>query len=87
MNARLWKYLPNSDGSLCPGLDLNQGSGGEYIYMYMEKGKGKEVTHPIRDIIFIVANYNSPSWPGYYVHPIDLNRGAKGKYIWLAWTY
>ncbi len=83
MNAGLWEYLPNSDGSLCPGLDLNQGSGGEYLYMYMKKGN----TLPIKDIIFIVANYNSPSWPGFYVHPIDLNRGAGGKYIWLAWTY
>jgi hypothetical protein len=83
LNYDQWEYIPNSEGMSCPGLDLNMGSGGEYIFLYLKKGTSR----PIQQIGFLVSTKNDPSWPGYFVHPLDLNKGSGGKYIWIAWKY
>lgn len=104
-----WEFVPNSDGSSCPGLDLNEDAGGHYVYLYSSAAKSfsNQCTSsnkfganriccdtrtnpscdssPITDIKIISSYRNEPSYPGYFVHPQDLNQGTKGPHVWIAW--
>ena len=45
-------------------------------------------TRPIKNIRVFSSSKNSPAYSGYYVDPQDLNEGASGSYVFLAWqTY
>jgi len=63
-------------------IDLNEGIGGDYIYVGFSRGED-----PVTNLNFV--SYSRPQenppegwlWPG----PYDLNKGAGGKYIYLAY--
>ncbi|WP_125564288.1 hypothetical protein [Pseudoalteromonas rubra] len=62
--------------------DLDQGVGGDYIYSGYQQLPGQSVT------VILVKAYDSPqknSISGWEWSPIDLNSGAKGKYIYMYW--
>ncbi|MCG7564195.1 MULTISPECIES: hypothetical protein [Pseudoalteromonas] len=62
--------------------DLNQGVGGDFLYVGYQQLPDQAVTA----INFIA--YDSPqenSIPGWEWSPIDLNSGAGGKYIYMYW--
>lgn len=110
-----WNYIPNSDNSSCPGMDLNKGVGGKRIYLYsstsrkfptycntkqMKRANAANTvccdplsnptcaTRPIKNIRVFSTTKNKPTYSGYYVDPQDLNEGASGVYVFLAWqTY
>lgn len=71
-------------------LDLNKGAGGDYIYVGY-----KTTTDKSKALRGIVANYfdkaNSSNLNfeevNYTIIKTDLNKGAKGKYIYLYYTY
>lgn len=63
--------------------DLNQGAGGEYIYLCYTEGAG--LGAKITDITVIAGD--SPDVPvpaGYTKLDTDLNKGAGGKYVYLC---
>lgn len=62
--------------------DLNEGSGGKYIYLaYRDTASGPFIT----DITFIIGENSGIAAPsGYTRLPEDLNQGASGKFIYLC---
>lgn len=71
-----------------PG-DLNEGAGGAYVYLCYKTGISD---YPIRRLTVLVGK-NTQSPPGFYKvnnyysnSPQDLNEGAGGNYIWLAYS-
>lgn len=70
--------------------DLNEGAGGAFIYLCYKK----EITNnPIRRIAILIGENAQPD-PGFYFGKNyysgvkqDLNQGAGGNYIWLAFSY
>ena len=80
-----------SAGQQCPpryirvNQDLNQGSGGHYIYLCYSTDPifGDAVT----EILVVASTSGSVVTPyGYTLIPEDLNKGAKGKYIYLMYS-
>lgn len=66
---------------------MNDGAGGEYIYLYYKKGtKGEYDTDGITDML-LVTGKNAFAPAGYDRLSVDLNRGAGGKYIYLCYRY
>lgn len=87
-------FITNSqsvpDGYVKMPQDLNEGAGGAFIYLCYKKMK---TAQPIRRIEVLVGENTAPS-PGFYyaknAHSKvkqDLNQGAGGNYIWLAYSY
>ena len=63
--------------------DLNEGAGGQYIFICLQKGTGANV---ITDIAIIMGDNSSISAPaGYTKISTNLNMGAGGKYIYLCY--
>lgn len=63
--------------------DLNQGAGGEYIYLCYKEAY--TVGPFITDITFVVGDSPGVAAPaGYTKIDVDLNKGARGKYIYLC---
>jgi hypothetical protein len=63
-------------------VDLNQGAGGDYIYVCYKKGVGA----PITGLAVTLGNAPPPAPVGYTRINVDLNRNAGGDYIWLWYT-
>jgi hypothetical protein len=63
-------------------VDLNQGAGGDFIYLCYAKGVGA----PITGLIVTVGKDSVPGEEGYTKIDVDLNRGAGGNFIWLWYT-
>jgi hypothetical protein len=63
-------------------VDLNQGAGGDYIYLCYKKGVGAPITG-----IAVTINDNPPPSDAEYTRiDVDLNRGSSGDFIWLWYT-
>ncbi|MCX7987156.1 MAG: hypothetical protein N2662_09485 [Bacteroidales bacterium] len=72
--------------------DLNQGAGGDFIYLVKRtKLRGTSFVDPwynippIRDILIISTNKPLSSYTGWNLIPVDLNKGAGGKWIYLCY--
>jgi hypothetical protein len=63
-------------------VDLNQGAGGDFIYLCYKKGAGA----PVTGVTITLGNGVPPPDAGYTIIPVDLNRNAGGDYIWLWYT-
>ena len=69
--------------------DLNKGAGGKFIYLCYHKSAVdtiNEKANPncIDDILFVIGE-GAPPPPGYTKIDVDLNKGAKGAYIYLCY--
>ena len=68
-------------------VDLNKGAGGEYIYLCKKYGQSGRHVDGIRDIVIIGGDSSTIPPPYDYTKtPVDLNKGAGGKYIYLCYT-
>lgn len=83
------------DGYVLVDKDLNAGAKGDYIYMCYELGQGKSnsITNCLLDEASKAANpAHGIPWTirgkraNYYRHSMDLNKGAKGQYIYFYHT-
>ncbi len=83
-------------GTECPagyekiGADLNKKAGGEFIYLAYKKGSAEQSDKfGITDLsVLDVGMINSNvihTYKDYIVRPIDLNKGAGGDYLYLAY--
>jgi len=86
-----WNICGQSFGS-GGWTDLNQGAGGDYIYLVQRtKWLGQRFVDPfynvppIKDILIISSNQKLSSYPGWTLIPVDLNKGAGGKWIYLCY--
>ena len=84
-----WTVVTNSNGYGYPGADLNEGAGGDWIYLY--ENRSKDCGDPIKEIA-IVATTSSSYTPccGWHIsnldkNIVDMNRGAGGKFIYLIY--
>ncbi|MPY52985.1 hypothetical protein [Streptomyces acidicola] len=73
---------PAPPGWIKDPTDLNEGAGGEYLYLAYEKDGA---ARPVTDIYFLIGE-DQPVPPGYEKIDVDLNKGAGGKYIYLTFT-
>lgn len=75
------------DGYTKIKVDLNRGAGGKYIYLCYKTATSAEdpCLKEIRGVYASTANaYTLPSWWEWVSDRADLNKGSKGKYIYLA---
>lgn len=64
-------------------VDLNEGAGGDYIYLCIKRGSDQE--NAIDDIRLISQWFKGCQPPaGYEKVDLDLNKGAGGRYIYLC---
>ncbi|MEJ5315814.1 MAG: hypothetical protein WHS63_02290 [Tenuifilum sp.] len=86
--------ISNSAGFGYPGIDLNWGAGGDYIYLYQTRVSG--ILNPyegykpwskIKEIGVYFARTSALSQvpAGWKRIPVDLNKGAGGSYIYLIY--
>jgi hypothetical protein len=62
--------------------DMNQGAGGDFIYLCYKKGIGAPITG-----LAVTLNNSVPQNPERWTKiDVDLNRGAGGDFIWLWYT-
>jgi hypothetical protein len=69
--------------------DLNKGAGGDFIYACIRKEPVNVIKYgsirPVTDLKVVMGDSASVGAPaGYEKVPVDLNRGAGGKYIYLC---
>lgn len=64
-------------------VDLNEGAGGDYIYLCIQRGTDKAKAI---DDIKLISQWDKGCQPpaGYEKVNLDLNQGAGGKYIYLC---
>ena len=72
--------------------DINQGCGGNYIYLFKRMGNLAGIVnapvHPITGIGVLYGDSNSISAPAGWIRcPEELNKNAGGKFIYLIYTY
>jgi hypothetical protein len=78
-----------SSGIQCPtsftkyGVDLNQGAGGDFIYLCYKRGIGAPVTGIG---VSLSRDPVSQAPDGWTLVPVDLNRNAGGFYAYLYYT-
>ena len=66
------------------GTDLNATVGGDYIYC----GYQLDGDTPIMEVDFIdYSSAQSATIDDWNWSPVDLNKGARGKYIYMYWRY
>lgn len=76
-------------GAACPagfnrfGMDLNQGVGGEFIYLCLKYDPNP--AEAVTDIRFVEGQGANPE-PGFTIIRKDLNKGASGAYVYLTYT-
>ncbi|MGE4289710.1 MAG: hypothetical protein AB7E36_13585 [Salinivirgaceae bacterium] len=67
--------------------DLNDGAGGDYIYLIYSKDLediyGNSPTSAIKNIAIVSGNSSGITYSDWAKVPVDLNKGAGGKYIYL----
>ncbi len=63
-------------------VDLNQGAGGDFIFVCYKKGVGA----PITGLYVTLDGGQPPAEPVYSKIDVDLNRNAGGDYIYLWYT-
>ena len=78
-----------SSGIQCPAgftkypVDLNQGDGGDFIYLCYKRGVGA----PVTDIdVSVSRNAVTQAPDGWTLIPVDLNRNAGGYFLYLYYT-
>lgn len=77
-----------ADGYVLEPHDLNQGAGGDFVFI------GKQVqdfaaasrASPVLDLVAVTGSSSVGAPAGYVRHPVDLNKGAGGDYIYLCST-
>ncbi|KJY36620.1 hypothetical protein [Streptomyces sp. NRRL S-495] len=62
--------------------DLNEGAGGEFLYLAWELNGTKK---PVTDLYIVEGESEEPP-RGYYKISTDLNKGAGGKYLYLSFS-
>lgn len=69
-------------------VDLNKGAGGEFIFVGKKFGDAETGTErPLLNLVGIEGDSSSiPAPPGYQKYPTDVNKGAKGRFIYLCST-
>lgn len=78
-----WTVVENSNGKGYPGTDLNEGAGGDWIYVY--ESRHEYSGDPITKIGIAESSFSSFNIPGWQLINVDLNKGAGGKYIWFIY--
>ena len=63
-------------------VDLNQGAGGDYVYLCYKRGVGA----PITGLAVTLGNGAPPAGAVQTRINVDLNVGAGGDYVWLWYT-
>ena len=73
---------PTPAGFTKINVDLNQGAGGDFIYLCYKRGVGAPITG-----LAVTVNSGSPPSDAEYVRwNLDLNRNAGGAYIYLWYS-
>lgn len=72
--------------------DLNAKAGGDFIYVCFKRASSEQIKYsnlrPITDLKIIIGDSDSiPAPTGFEKIPVDLNKGAKGKFIYLCKKY
>lgn len=83
-----WQVVRNSNGYGYPGTDLNEGAGGDWIYLYKYPGTIDAITD-----ITVIATHEKyyevvqRLEKGWYEFAVlgDINKGAGGKYIYILY--
>lgn len=75
-------YVVTPEGYTRINVDLNQGAGGDYMYLCWKKGVGA----PITGLAVTLNGGQPPSDARYTRINVDLNRNAGGDYVWLWYT-
>jgi hypothetical protein len=80
------KDIPADFGYTKIPVDLNQGAGGDFIYLTFKKDSSGT---PITDLKVVYAGERSRirAPQGYDLIDVDLNKGAGGEYIYLCKTH
>ena len=65
-------------------VDLNKGTGGEYVYLCYSTTQGGSPINFIQ--VFAGSSEDFSIQNGYESVPYDLNKGAGGKYIYVCYT-
>jgi hypothetical protein len=80
------KDIPADFGYTKIPVDLNQGAGGDFIYLTFKKESSGT---PVTDLQVVYAGESSgiQAPRGYELINVDLNKGAGGEYIYLCKTY
>jgi hypothetical protein len=76
-----WSIQPPPGYTKIP-VDLNQGAGGDYIFLCYKKGVGA----PITGLHITFESHTPPADRQWTRINVDLNRNAGGSYIWLWYT-
>ncbi|MCR5635738.1 MAG: metallophosphoesterase [Clostridiales bacterium] len=77
----VYQAVTSKDGTV---VDFNKGCGGEYIYCYYTKDTVyRPITSIAIDVKECMAEYNTVMWYDEPALAADLNKGAKGDYIYL----
>lgn len=74
--------IPAPPGYTKIPVDLNQGAGGDYIFLCYKKGVGA----PITGLHITFETHTPPTDRQWTRINVDLNRNAGGSYIWLWYT-
>ncbi len=80
---------PTADGYVVLPQDLNEGAGGDYIYLLVKYGLDTDTDPaPITGLYVRNTDFGDPSIPGYLspTGSCDLNRNAGGDYIYLYYA-
>ncbi len=83
-----WSVVANSNGYGDPGTDLNEGAGGDWIYLYETRtlSQGSKIKQ-VAVVATSSSHYNPCcGWKAVNTNgKIDLNKGAGGKYIYVLY--
>jgi len=83
-DSKAAKERLRSEGFTLIDKDLNQGAGGDFIYLGYKKGEdGKK---PITDLCITYDNDRKPEKIGFTRINVDLNAGAGGKFVYLWYS-
>ena len=75
--------VPAPEGYTRIDVDLNKGTRGDHIYLYVKKGTDKaNAINGLEVVSGLTKNVSAPG--GYEKIPVDLNAHAGGKYIYLC---
>jgi hypothetical protein len=83
-DSKMAKERLRGEGFTLIDKDLNQGAGGDFIYLGYKKGEdGKK---PITDLCITYDNDRKPEKNGFTRINVDLNAGAGGKFVYLWYS-
>jgi len=83
-DSKVAKEKLKNEGYTLVDKDLNQGAGGDFIYLgYKKEENGKK---PITDLCISYDNDRKPEKNGFTRINVDLNAGAGGKFVYLWYS-